>query len=189
MLARTHCEIWAYDFSVVDFGAQLSTTHRARAHFTQAGISGTTDSHRSPPFYSIQDLMKMNGHTYLDILKIDIEFSEFDSLRSLSDAFSASSGLDFPIGQILIEIHLFGRRNLEVTNSQGLADGTVHPITSGEFLDWWEMLEARGIRPAFTEPNLLYSTLMIENGQPRLAEYTLINTKDPRSVLFQGLIG
>ena len=65
MLARTHCAIWAYDFSVVDFGKQLNASHRDRANFMQVGISGDTDTSSNPPFYSIQDLMKMNGHDYL----------------------------------------------------------------------------------------------------------------------------
>lgn len=41
-----------------------------------------------------------------DILKMDIEFSEFSSLTSLEEAFPASKG-SFPIGQLLVEIHLF----------------------------------------------------------------------------------
>jgi hypothetical protein len=65
MLGRTHCVIWAYDFSVVDFGRQLNASHRDRAHFMQAGISGDTDTSKDPPFYSIQDLMKTNGHDYM----------------------------------------------------------------------------------------------------------------------------
>lgn len=46
------------------------------------------------------------------------------------------------------------------------------------------MLESRGMRPAWTEPNLLYTTLRLEKGDPRLAEYSFINIKDSRSVLF-----
>jgi hypothetical protein len=64
-IERTNCEIWAYDYSVTNFGKQLSYEHRARAHFTQAGISGVTNSTSFPPFYTIQDLMKMNGHDYM----------------------------------------------------------------------------------------------------------------------------
>jgi hypothetical protein len=179
MLDRTHCEIWAYDFSVVDFGKQLSAEHKSRAHFTQAGISGTTNPKKSPPFYTIQDLMKINGHDYLDILKIDIEYSEFDSLDSLNKAFSTGSGQEFPIGQMMVEIHLFGIEHY----------GNKISTTSGFFIDWWEMLEGRGMRPTWTEPNLLYTTMKIEGGgDPRLAEYTLVNTRDSRSVLFPGLI-
>ena len=47
------------------------------------------------------------------------------------------------------------------------------------------MLENRGMRPTWTEPNLLYTTLKLENGgDPRLAEYTFVNLNDRRSVLF-----
>lgn len=65
MLSRTDCEVWAYDFSVVDFGEQLESSNRARAKFMQVGIAGKTDKSRDPPFYSIADLMKMNGHDYM----------------------------------------------------------------------------------------------------------------------------
>ena len=64
-LSRTDCEIWAYDFSVVDFGSQLEPSNRDRAHFFQAGIAGKTDKAKDPPFYSIPDLMEMNGHDYM----------------------------------------------------------------------------------------------------------------------------
>ena len=65
MLSRTNCSVWAYDFSVVDFGEQLLPANRGRAHFVQASIAGKTDKNRDPPFYSISELMKMNGHTYM----------------------------------------------------------------------------------------------------------------------------
>lgn len=65
MLSRTNCVVWAYDFSVVDFGEQLEPGNRERAHFLQAGIAGKTDKTKEPPFYSISDLMKMNGHEYM----------------------------------------------------------------------------------------------------------------------------
>lgn len=65
MLSRTECEIWAYDYTVVDFGEQLEPQNRPRAKFMQAGISGKTDETKDPKFYSIQDLMKMNNHEYM----------------------------------------------------------------------------------------------------------------------------
>ncbi|KFY30131.1 hypothetical protein V493_02114 [Pseudogymnoascus sp. VKM F-4281 (FW-2241)] len=170
-IERTHCEIWAYDFSVTNFGKQLRKEHRARAHFTQAGISGVTNTTARPPFYTIQDLMKKNGHDYIDILKMDIEYAEFASLSSLDRQFPEEDGFDLPIGQLMVELHLFGYEKM----------------TGYNFLKWWESLEARGLRPVWTEPNLLYTTMNIEKGDPRLAEYTLVNIKDRRSVLFQGL--
>ena len=67
LLSRTDCEVWAYDFSVVDFGKQMEPQNRDRAHFTQAGIAGKTNTTTDPPFYSIADLMEMNGHEYMSV--------------------------------------------------------------------------------------------------------------------------
>jgi hypothetical protein len=65
MLERTNCKIWGYDFSVQAFGPALVEPFRSRTKFLQAGIAGNTDTVRAPPYYSIQDLMAMNGHTYM----------------------------------------------------------------------------------------------------------------------------
>lgn len=55
---------------------------------------------------------------------------------------------------MLIEIHLFDEGGMNLPT----------------FLGWWEMLEGRGMRPAWTEPNLLAVTVHLRDGQPRLAE-------------------
>ena len=163
-LERTHCEIWGYDSSVSNFGEQLTDPGaKSRAHFTQAGISGKTDSKADPPFYSIQDLMALNGHDHIDVLKMDIEGSEFESMASLLKFFGRE---EVPVGQFMVEIHL--------------EDGK---ISTDEFLNWWEDLESVGFRAVWTEPNLLVTTLPFWDGMPRFAEYTLINTKDAKNTL------
>jgi len=88
-----------------------------------------------------------------DILKIDIEYAEFNALTSLN-AYTQFKQTEFPIGQMLIELHLFKRE----------------PIRYSTFLDWWESLEYRGMRPTWTEPNLLGVTIGLEDMMPRLAE-------------------
>jgi hypothetical protein len=88
-----------------------------------------------------------------DILKIDIEYAEFNALSSLN-AYTQVAMTEFPIGQMLIELHIF--------QNQG--------ITLPIFLDWWESMEYRGMRPAWTEPNLLAVSMKSEDGNPRLAE-------------------
>ncbi len=165
-LERTHCEIWGYDYSVSKFGEQLKGIERkSHAHFTQAGIAGKTDTTKEPPFYSIQDLMELNGHDHVDVLKIDIEGAEFESMSSLVKSFGRK---EVPVGQVMIEIHL--------------EDGK---ITTDEFLSWWEDLEEVGFRPVWTEPNLLVTSLPFWDGLPRFAEYTLINTRDSKNILLR----
>ncbi|GAM91203.1 hypothetical protein ANO11243_092500 [Dothideomycetidae sp. 11243] len=133
------CKVWGYDFSVAEFGPQLDVTNDSgRAHFICAGIAGKTDESRQPPYLSIQDAMAKNGHNHIDILKVDIEGAEFDALASFVEHYK-SRGLQVPCSQILVEIHLSAKKH-----------PTIEPV-----LEWWEMLEAAGFRPVWTEPNLL----------------------------------
>jgi len=62
----------------------------------------------------------------------------------------ADSGKPLPFGQLSMEIHLWDK-SFEF------------------FLGWWEMLEAAGLRPFSTEPNLVYH-IYSKTGTPDLAE-------------------
>jgi hypothetical protein len=95
--------------------------------------------------------MSQNGHSWIDILKIDIEGAEFDTLEALMSAYAHESSL--PFGQLQIEIHA---RDSEYAKFP-------------KFLEWWEKLEAAGLRPFWTEPNLVYVNL-VRGVQPTLAE-------------------
>ena len=73
----------------------------------------------------------MLGHTHIDILKIDIESWEFDTMTTLVDPYIAS-GKPLPFGQLQLEIHIWDR-------------------TFEYFLTWCEKLEKAGLRPFWTE--------------------------------------
>ncbi|KAN0138455.1 hypothetical protein V8E53_003918 [Lactarius tabidus] len=56
--------------------------------------------------------MDLNGHTFIDILKVDIEGGEFDVLTTLLTANAERDVL--PVGQLQFEIHARdGRENFE----------------------------------------------------------------------------
>jgi hypothetical protein len=55
------------------------------------------------------------------MLKIDIEWAEYPSLTQLARNYSAASVVDFPIGQMMIEIHIFAAKNMN----------------TGRFLKWY----------------------------------------------------
>ncbi|QRW04843.1 methyltransferase domain protein [Ceratobasidium sp. AG-Ba] len=93
------------------------------------------------------------GHTFIDILKVDIEGSEFDTLTSMIKYFK-ERGRPLPFGQLQLEIH---------------AD----KITFAQFLKWWEDLEEAGLRPFWTEPNLLYTNWF--RNAPSYTEYSFLN--------------
>ena len=60
------------------------------------------------------------------------------------------SGEPLPFGQLSMEIHLWDK-------------------SFESFLGWWEVLEEAGLRPFWTEPNLVYQ-IYNKKGTPDLAE-------------------
>jgi len=173
--------IWGYDFSVDAWGPQITQEIRARTHFKKVGL-GKQDSHASdPPFWTLPSLMKENGHEYIDILKVDVEGSEYDALDTVMDAFertrSASGKGVLPVGQVMIELHLGDGVNLNGTSGGAQVD--FH-----RFRTWWERLEKMGMRPAWMEINLFAVTLGKAKSNPRCTEYVWVNAKDERSVLW-----
>ena len=86
LLASTdHCEVFGYDFSVDEWGPEvraLPPKTRERAHFKPYGVGGS-DGYAPGglhPMYTLQTLMRLNNHTFIDVLKIDIESWEFDTI-------------------------------------------------------------------------------------------------------------
>jgi hypothetical protein len=173
--------IWGYDFSVEGWGKQIPTSERHRTFFRKVGL-GKEDKHEaSPPFYTLPTLMKENGHTYIDILKIDIEGSEYDALDTFMDAFdgmqSASGNSVLPIGQVMIELHLGDGVHLDGPNAGG-------NVGFERFRNWWERLERMGMRPSWIEINLFAVTLGKGKSDPRCTEYVWVNAKDEKNVLW-----
>lgn len=70
-------------------------------------------------------------------MKIDVESWEFDVLNAFVKPY-LDAGKPLPFGQLSIELHLWNRK-------------------FPEFLAFWEMLEAAGLRPFMQEPNLVYN--------------------------------
>lgn len=182
MLERVpSARIWGYDFSVEGWGAQIPASQRHRTYFQKVGLGKEDKPKSSPPFYTLPTLMAKNNHSYIDILKIDVEGSEYDALDTFMDAFDGiktASGLSvLPIGQVMIELHLGDGVNLDSPNAGGSVD-------FDRFRKWWERLERMGMRPAWIEINLFAVTLGREKSDPRCTEYVWVNARDERNVLW-----
>ncbi|KAH7401396.1 methyltransferase domain-containing protein, partial [Pyrenochaeta sp. MPI-SDFR-AT-0127] len=183
MLERVpSARIWGYDFSVDGWGPQIAASYRDRTFFKRIGL-GKEDKHESsPPFWTFPSLMRENNHTYIDILKIDIEGSEYDALDTLMDNFdntrTASGESILPIGQVMIELHLGDGVHLDNKKAGASVDFE-------RFRNWWERLERMGMRPAWMEINLFAVTLGSGKSDPRCTEYVWVNARDERSVLWR----
>ncbi|RMZ70714.1 major facilitator superfamily domain-containing 5 [Pyrenophora seminiperda CCB06] len=160
ILERTNAYIFGYDYTVDSFGPEITSDYQNRTIMKKFGI-GSKDIPGDPPFFTLQSLMKQNNHSYIDILKMDIEGDELAVLTSFMDGFI---GQQLPIGQVLIEIHLFQEHT-----------------TLKDFTIWWERLEEFGLRPVWAEANLLAVTY--GGVLPCCTEYVFININDNKTIL------
>ncbi|KAG0040726.1 hypothetical protein BGZ82_010544 [Podila clonocystis] len=152
MLDRTDCEIWAYDASVVRMGPE--TDGRPHVQFKPYFI-GRTDhvDNAGKTWKTLRTLMKENGHDWIDILKVDIEGSEYDTFAAIMDDFPDV----LPFSQLQLELHV----------------DTNH-VTFPNFLNFWERLEDKGVYPWWTEINL---NPVFSGMRPWASEYCFINTR------------
>ena len=176
MKAAPGCEVYGYDFSVNSvcvpigiksiasngsphqFGPEieLESDLKRRSHFYPFAL-GPKDAFSlidDPKMYTLRTLMERNGHGFIDVLKIDIEGNEFESLEVFIDSFH---GEPLPFGQLQLEVHVFGHSEWQ---------------DFPKLLRWWEKLEAAGLRPFFSESNLVYSNLL-RGVRPELIEVCL----------------
>ncbi|PBP28532.1 hypothetical protein BUE80_DR000531 [Diplocarpon rosae] len=168
MLARIpSAQIYAYDYSVERIGSQIPPSHSARVHFQKLGLGGVDETKKIPQFFTLASLMAQNQHEYIDILKIDIEGSEYQALDAFMDACDKTGIM--PVGQVMIELHLMDDQH----------------VNFERFTTWWERLEGFGMRPAWLEVNLLAVTLNDRKTDPRCVEYVWVNTQDEKSILLQ----
>ncbi|KAL0932234.1 uncharacterized protein CTRU02_213187 [Colletotrichum truncatum] len=171
MLNRsTKAEVWGFDDTVDGWEPGLEQDYPNRTQFLKTAVAGYDfyDEKDNTEFLSIKSIMKKLGHDYVDLIKMDIEGDEFPALESFLEEFSRGGdreGEEVPIGQLVIEIHVPDKG----------------PRIS-QFADWWERIENAGFRPVWSEANLLAVT--VGDGKPCCTEYTWINTRDGKSVLW-----
>lgn len=104
-----------------------------------------------------------------DILKTDIEYSEYNALSSLNGHTRPGgpgarkspdpTKPEFPIGQILVEMHIF--------EWQG--------ITASVFLDWWESMEYRGLRALHREIDTVSPGMGVEGGAVKMCSVSILS--------------
>ncbi|KAH9002034.1 methyltransferase domain-containing protein, partial [Lactarius hatsudake] len=166
------CEVWGYDYSVNSWGPTGDPEVLERAHFKPFALGGTNnhEDYDNPKYWMLDSLMDLDGHTFIDMLKIDIEGGELDGLTTFLSAHttSAAEGDVLPVGQLQLEVH--GRE--------------VHENFE-YFARWWASLEAAGLRPFF-EPNLVYINL-VRGVRPELAEYSFINIRGNHALVNEAL--
>ncbi|OBZ74671.1 hypothetical protein A0H81_05055 [Grifola frondosa] len=152
---RATAEVWAYDYT-----HNPDSPRRGRPPRLE----------RRAKDVDAQELDEHNGHTHIDFLRVDIEGWEWEVFRNIVRDFTEGGGMGqeegksegaragvLPFAQLQIELHVWHQR-------------------FPDFLAWWEMLEAAGLRPFMNEINLVYANYNRQSGV-ELAEYSFLNSR------------
>jgi hypothetical protein len=140
--------------TIVHINETIDAAGSPNIHFFKYFIGGKDEVDKDGyTWKTLKTVMEENGHTWIDVLKIDIEGNEFAALNAMMDQFDV-----LPFSQLQLEIHVLS--NVEDKE------------TFMEFLKWWERLEAHHLRPFWSELNIVYSSLQKKLG---LSEYSFIN--------------
>lgn len=97
MHERTHCDIFAFDMTVDGVAGAAATLPRVT--FWKMGLGAAKGEKNGLPITSLAEIMKKYGHTFIDVLKIDVEYSEVDIIPELM------KNPDPPFEQLLLEVH------------------------------------------------------------------------------------
>jgi hypothetical protein len=98
MHERTHCDIFAFDMTVDGVAGVAASLPRVT--FWKMGLGASKGEKNGLPVTSLSEIMKKYGHTFIDVLKIDVEYSEVDVIPAIMKAFPEP-----PFEQLLLEVH------------------------------------------------------------------------------------
>ncbi|GAB5029578.1 glycolipid 2-alpha-mannosyltransferase [Nannochloropsis oceanica] len=98
LIGRTGCEVHGFDPTVGGVPPDCKGNEHITFHKQALGpVSGPSDVFMM--METLLDTMKRQGHTFLDVLKVDIEGSEWDTFKAMLPEKA------LPFGQLLIELH------------------------------------------------------------------------------------
>jgi len=150
---RSNCSVYMYDHTIDVSTVTLPREYPKRVFIESMGLGANDDKATR----SLKTIMKKNGHTFVDIVKMDIEAAEFQVLQSWDAAFPDGP----PIGQLAVEIHL---------------PTDPSPKLYANSKPWMTAMENMGLRPYRYEinPGAVYSS---KRHTPHCWEYAFINVK------------
>lgn len=127
--AWTECTVFAFDPSL---GRQTGDSYLGeRVHFYNIGLSGRNyTNNKGWKMMDLGSIMKMLGHTYVDLVKMDVELSEWETFQHWREL--SAETLDRIRYQLLVELH-FSSPSGKVTTQMGAKLETLAWIQSQGF--------------------------------------------------------
>lgn len=94
-----------FTFDIAESHLPENAHRNPKITYTATGLGPANDIAGMPKMMLIRELMKQHGHTYIDVLKVDIEGGEYPWIAAEPlDTFDR-------IGQLMIEVHNFDSGN------------------------------------------------------------------------------
>ncbi|KAJ7148937.1 methyltransferase domain-containing protein [Mycena crocata] len=173
MLERSPgCHVHGFDGNATDEALQWpwGETHvvtdrklTSRVHFNHFSVADL----KAEKYRSLHSVMADNGHDFIDILKIDLEGSEFATLVSI---IADNQEKPLPFGQLLLEVHIGWSQDM---------------TTVDHFGQWFARLERAGLRPYYFEVSMMdVNTLRAE---PAVAYWSFMNIRGKHALVDDGL--
>lgn len=168
VLDRTNCSIFAFDPTVPAMRLNLESNlnYKRRVTFEKIWIGPGDRPNSNFPVKTISELMQQNGHSWIDMVKMDIEGSEYAALLKLLEDFQQSRTI--PISHLNLEIHLQSFKNItgpELKKLEGQEFQNVY--------NFFQALEGAGLRAFVSETNHL--PCVWGSKKPDAVEYSFLN--------------
>lgn len=174
LMKKSSCTIYAFDPSVAALpnGATVMRHgdcveaeggeggNGGSIHFERMGLGSNNVVAKKSTDYNLQTLetlMRAKGVTTIDVLKIDIEGSEWEVFRQL-----AAAGTLKHVNQLCIELHF----KQQTTNLNGAGSGV------GDVFDFFHAVESAGLYAFSNEVN--YNPPGFSNQKPYCIEYSFV---------------
>lgn len=161
LLSTTNCSVFAFDPTVTGINLDKDK-YPGRVHFHRIGL-GVSESNSSR-IRSLKEIMTERGHSWIDILKVDVEGAEFAAFEQIFADYSAG----LPFGALIMELHLTEDGAWKTREEERKQFGYVW--------GWWRKLEKLGLRAWMSEVNSLFN-YRSKIVKPWLIEYSYINVK------------
>ncbi|KAJ7755511.1 methyltransferase domain-containing protein [Mycena metata] len=174
MLSRSPgCQIYGFDANATkaataqwpwgDTAVVTDFKLLSRVHFNHFAVADL----KAERYRSLHDVMRGFGHRWIDILKIDLEGSEFATLVSI---IADTQDEPLPFGQLLLEVHIGWSEDM---------------TTVDQFSKWFARLERAGLRPFYFEVSMLDVNTM--RSEPAVVYWSFINIRGRHALVDDGL--
>ncbi|KAK7038390.1 Methyltranfer-dom domain-containing protein [Favolaschia claudopus] len=167
MLERSSgCEIYAFDTRSApsrwpwgDVDVASPGLLASRVHFNKLALADPLGS----SYHSLQSVMQMFEHEWIDIVKMDLKGSEFATLLAM---IADNEDRPLPFGQLILTINVDKSDDMKSVQ---------------DFKNWFTRLECAGLRPFYFEVSMM--DVNNRRGEPSVVYWSFMNIRGKHALV------